>query len=298
MALNKTILRVAERAIKENQEIVSFNNSWQLLHQEYGIGLTQGTKLKLAESDRAELLEIIKLETGVNLQQISVAEFSNMSREQALKVAIDEKLAGKNVKHQRLAIKVLAGQSLSINQQQYNIPAEGHMDMNLDQIESVEHNCILIVENYRCFDQLQQIKLQLPTQYNQPLVVYRGDNYYKENTLRQLLATTNLPVIAMLDIDLKSLMIACSFPRVIGLMCMSVPEFEVLLQEKGNSELYTKQLPECQQALNTSAEPVIKTLWDLLRKYQKVWVQEHDLGAGYELRLMEFSCRKYNDHLK
>jgi hypothetical protein len=46
-------------------------------------------------------------------------------------------------------------------------------------------------------------------------VVYRGDNYYSEKTLRRLLATTNLPVIAMLDIDLKSLMIAYSFPRVI-----------------------------------------------------------------------------------
>jgi len=95
-------------------------------------------------------------------------------------------------------------------------------------------------------------------------------------------------VIAMLDIDLKSLMIANSFPRVIGLMCVNLPEFEVLLQEKGNAELYAKQLPECQQALNASDEPVIKTLWDLLRKYQKVWVQEHDLGAEYELGLINF----------
>jgi hypothetical protein len=68
-------------------------------------------------------------------------------------------------------------------------------------------------------------------------------------------------------------------------MCVSVPEFEILLQEKGNPELYAKQLPECQQALNASEEPVIKSLWGLLRKYQKVWVQEHALGAGYELEL-------------
>jgi hypothetical protein len=27
-------------------------------------------------------------------------------------------------------------------------------------------------------------------------------------------------------------------------MCVSVPEFEILLQEKGNPELYAKQLPE------------------------------------------------------
>jgi len=32
----------------------------------------------------------------------------------------------------------------------------------------------------------------------------------------------------------------------------------------------------------------IKALWTLLRNHQKVWVQEHDLGAGYELSVMEF----------
>lgn len=298
MKPSRTQLRVAEKAIKAKLELVPLHKSWQFFHEEYNVGLPQGTKLKLREQDRAKLKEMIRLETGVNLQQTAVADFSNMNREQALEHGTNEKLAGKKVKDLRLAFKTLAEQPLKINQQQYLLPVNGHMDMCLDQLKSIEHNCILIIENYRCFDQLQQIKLKLPTQYNQPLVVYRGDNYYKENTLRQLLATTNLPVIAMLDIDLKSLMIACSFPRVIGLMCMSVPEFEVLLQEKGNAELYAKQLPECQQALNTSAEPVIKMLWDLLRKYQKVWVQEHDLGVGYELELMRFSCRKYNNQLE
>lgn len=285
MKPSRTQLRVAEKAIKAKLELVPLNKSWQLFHEEYAIGSTQGTKLKLREQDRAKLKEMIRLETGVNLQQTAIADFSNMNREQALEHGTNEKLAGKSVKEQRLAFKTLAGLPFKINQQQYFLPTKGHMDMCLEQLESIEHNCILIIENYRCFDQLQQIKLQLPTQYNQPLVVYRGDNYYSEKTLRRLLATTNLPVIAMLDIDLKSLMIAYSFPRVIGLMCVSVPEFEILLQEKGNPELYAKQLPECQQALNASEEPVIKSLWGLLRKYQKVWVQEHALGAGYELEL-------------
>jgi hypothetical protein len=231
---------------------------------------------------------MIRLETGINLQHSSIADFSNMNREQALEHGINEKLAGKRVKDQRLAFKTLAEQPLKINQQQYLLPANGHMDMCLGQLESIEHNCLLIIENYRCFDQLQQIKLKLPTQYNQPLVIYRGDNYYSEKTLRLLLAATTLPVIAMLDIDLKSLLIASSLPRVVGLICVSLPEFEILLQEKGNAELYAKQLPECQQALNASEDMVINTLWALLRKHQKVWVQEHDLAAGYELGVMEF----------
>jgi len=286
MALNKTQLRVAENAIKAKLELVPLNKSWQFFHEEYAIGLPQGTKLKLTEQDRAKLQEMIRLETGINLESSLIADFSNMNREQALEHGTNEKLAGKRVKDLRLAFKTLEEQPLKINQQQYLLPANGHMDMCLNQLESIEHNCLLIIENYRCFDQLQQIKLKLPTQYNQPLVIYRGDNYYSEKTLRLLLAATTLPIIAMLDIDLKSLLIASSFPRVVGLMCVNLPAFEVLLQEKGNANLYAKQLPECQQTLNASESPIIKTLWDLLRKYQKVWVQEHDLGAGYELRLM------------
>jgi len=288
MKPDKTQLRVAENAIKAKLELVPLNKSWQLFHEEYAIGLPQGTKLKLRESDRAKLQEMIRLETGINLQHSSIADFSHMNREQALDHGTNEKLAGKSVKNQRLAFKTLAEQPLKINKQEYFLPANGHMDMCLDLLESIEHNCLLIIENYRCFDQLQQVKLKLPTQYNQPLVVYRGDNYYSEKTLRLLFAATTLPVIGMLDIDLKSLLIASSFPRVVGLICVSLPEFEILLQEKGNAELYAKQLPECQQALNASEVPVIKTLWGLLRKYQKVWVQEHDLGAGYEVGLMRF----------
>ncbi|MCK5354944.1 MAG: hypothetical protein KAJ63_07475 [Methyloprofundus sp.] len=288
MKLNKTLLRVAENAIKGKQDSVALNKSWQLLHQEYGIGLTQGTKLKLDQRDRAKLLDIIQLETGINLQQTSVTEFANLTREQALKVALDEKMAGQKVKQQRLAIKVLAGQSLRINQQHYRLPVEGHMDMSLEQIETIEHNCLLIVENYRCFDHIQQIKISLPEKYQQPFVVYRGDEYYSQQTLRLLLQKTALPVIAMMDIDPEGLLIACSFERVLGLMCVRLSELDSLLEEKGNAQLYAKQLPRCQQALNSAEEPVIKALWAVLRQHQKGWVQEHDLGAGYEVGFMGF----------
>jgi len=186
----------------------------------------------------------------------------------------------------------VTARSITINQQQYILPAEGHMDMSLEQIESVEHNSVLIVENYRCFDCLHLIKLRLPEKYSQPLVLYRGDEYYSQSTLKLFLERTHLPVIAMMDIDPEGLVIACSFKNVIGLVCASLPEFETLLENKGNAMLYAKQLPSSQLALNKNDEPVIKSLWALLRKYQKAWVQEHDLIADHELVLMEFVKEK------
>lgn len=280
---------MVETAFKKQLPLlVPLNKSWHFLQQEYNIGTLQGTKLKLSSSDKAKLIAIIKLETGLDLYSTSVKQLSQAHREQALAITYNEKWAGKAVKTQRLALKTLPDKILLLNQKQYALPTSGHIDLSLEQLTSIEHNCILIVENYRCFDQIHRIAIHLPQQYTNPLVLYRGDDDYSERTLRKLLDKFTLPVIAMFDIDLHSLLMAMSFTRAVGLMCMSLGELENLLVTKGNAGLYAKQLPACQVALNNTEEPIIRCLWRLLQYNQKVWVQEHDLNGEYMLRFMEF----------
>jgi hypothetical protein len=289
MQLNRTIIRMVEVAFKKQLPLlVPLNKSWQFLQQEYNIGTLQGTKLKLTSTDKAELIAIIKQETGFDLHSTSVKQLANKHREQALTITHYEKWAGKAVKSQRIALKTLADKTLRFNQQHYYLPVSGHMDISLEQLTSIEHNCLLIVENYRCFDQIHRITMRLPEQYANPLVIYRGDDYYSERTLRELLDKFTLPVIAMLDIDLQSLLMAMSFAKIVGLMCMSLAELEGALATQGHADLYAKQLPACRLTLNNAEEPIIKNLWQLLQDKQKVWVQEHDLNGEYVLRLMEF----------
>ncbi len=285
----KVNIKSIENALNKKLAQVPLKGAWLRLHQEYGVGLPQGMKLALSSDDYEKLIDIVELETGVNLRATSVSDFKEMQREQVLTLAHDEKMSGKKVKADRLALKTLSQQPLLINQASYQIPAVGHSDINIEQIESVEHNCLLIVENYRCFDQIQQIKLALPAQYRNPLVLYRGDKEYSEKTLHTLLRQCSLPVIAMMDIDLKSLLIAHSLEQVIGLMCMPLMALDSALHQSGNAALYAKQLPSNYQALSNIDEPVLNDIVDLLSKHQKVWVQEHDLAAQYSLDLMLFS---------
>ena len=94
--MSRTLLRVAEAAINEKKERVSLKTkSWQFFHEEYEIGLAQGYDLELSVQDRAKLQEIVRLENGLDLQEISLADFSGMHREEVLEHASDEKLAGK-----------------------------------------------------------------------------------------------------------------------------------------------------------------------------------------------------------
>jgi len=283
--LNKQLLNVIERAIRSDNPLFPLNQSWKYLHRQYNIGQTQGNKLKVTQQDKDDLIAVVKHETGVDLGQISVADFSAMNREQALSFALDEKIAGQSVKKDRLAIRSLTGMALKINGLSYSLPVRGYMDMALADITGTAHNCILLIENYRCFDSLENVRLNLPDQYADPLVLYRGDNYYSEKTARQLLAYLSLPVLAMADLDPQGLSIAQSFPHIIGLIAPCLADFEALLKDKqkANPKLYGKQLVGCQNALSTSPHALIRQLWDMMKKHQAGIVQEYWLQAGYVL---------------
>ena len=265
--MNKQLLAVIERAIRSELQIFPLNQSWEYLHQEYNIGRTQGNKLEVTPQDKKELLALVKHEAGVDLGQISVTDFAAMNREETLSFALDEKLAGQAVKKDRLAIKTLAGHALKINGKSFSLPGSGHLDMALADLSGTAHNCILLIENYRCFDRLENMHLNLPDQYADPLVLFRGDNTYSENTVRQLLAQLNLPVLVMADLDPKGLIIAQSFPNVIGLIAPCLADLETLLKDKqkANSKLYEKQLAGCRNALSTSPHALIRHLWEMMK---------------------------------
>ncbi len=283
--MNKQLLKVIETAIRSDRQVFPLNKSWEYLHRQYNIGQTQGNKLKVSPQDKDELVAVVKHEEGFDLWQTSVADFSAMTREQALFVAQDEKMAGQAVKKDRLAIKTRVGLSLKINEKSYSLPGCGHLDMALADISGTAHSCILLVENYRCFDHLATMRLNFPDQYADPLVLYRGDNYYSEKTVRLLLAQLNLPVLVMADIDPKGLVIAQSFPNVMGLIAPCLADLEALFNDRqiANPKLYNKQLAGCQHALSGSHYALVKQLWGMMKSHQAGVVQEYWLQAGFEL---------------
>jgi len=287
--MNKQQLKIIEKAIHSSEEIFPLNKTWKQLHLEYNIGLTQGTKLKLTQEDKDSLLLLVKQKTGVHLKRHAIADLNHLHREEALSIATHEKLAGQAVKQNRLAIKALPDGVLKMNHQQYALPSFSHLDIALGNISSIQHPCILIIENYRCFDVLEKMHLNLEGIYKDALVLYRGDNSYSEKTVRQLLSQFRLPVIAMPDIDPKGLSIAQSFPYLAGFVMPSLLELELLFKNKtyANTDLYSKQLSGCYKVLNTSAYPVVSNVWKMMQKYQAGIVQEYWLKEEVDLCVLE-----------
>lgn len=283
--MNKQLLKVIQTAIQSDKSLFPLNQSWAILHERYNIGRTQGNKLQLTLQDKIELQAIVKEVAAVDFAQTNVADFSTMQREQALAVGLDEKWAGLAVKKDRLAVKTLLGHTLKINDRLHTMPECGHLDVALGDLSNTAHRCVLIIENYRCFDALPKIHLSLPKLYADPLILFRGDNIYSENTVRRLLAQLNLPVLVMADLDPKGLLIAQSFPKVCGLVAPCHADLDILFkdQHKANTHLYTKQLAGCQQALETSPYAVIRAFWSRMKTHQAGIVQEYWLHDGYTL---------------
>ena len=283
--MNKQLLNVIERAIGCKKQIFPRNQSWEYLHHHYNIGQTQGNFLKVSPQDKDELVALVKLETGIDLRQISMTDFFVLEREDALTYALDEKMAGRAVKNSRLAIKPLTGLTLKINNLHCSLPGCGYLDMTLTDISCTAHNCFLLIENYRCFDRLENIPLNLPDQYADPLVLFRGDNYYSEKSVRQLMTQFNLPVLVMADLDPKGLVIVQSFSNVIGLVAPCLADLNALFndKQKANPTLYEKQLAGCRNALSNSPHILIRHLWEMIKTHQAGIVQEYWLRSDYEL---------------
>jgi len=275
--MNKQWLSVISRAINSDLELFQLNQTWQAIHREYNIGLLQVKKLRLSSADKQELQGLVKEMTGIDLKRTHLIDFVEMDREQVLSLAIDEKLAGLAVKKNRLAIKPLPGKQLKLNGQNYRLPECGHWDVSLENIATIGHSSLWIVENYRCFDRLDIIKLGISAASTEPLVVFRGDNVYHERTVINLIEKLQLPVWVMGDLDPKGLVIAQSYPNFAGLIAPEITVLESFFQdhEKANRQLYEKQLAGCQNTLSKARYPIITACWELMKTHQAGVVQEY-----------------------
>lgn len=286
--INKQRIRMIQRALDTEQTQFALNQGWLELHEQYNIGWLYTKYIDLTADDKRKLADLVRAKTELDLSQVKVDNLKPLAREQALALVRNEKMAGKAVKHQRLALKSLPGCPLKLNQHQYHLPDSGYLDIGLADIASCQHQTVLIVENYRCFDQLQKHQFKPMVGQYDPLVIFRGDKVFSEKTVRQLLQQLNLPVLVMADLDPQGLLIAQSFPNLIGLVAPELAVLEMLFEQQAltNSDLYTKQHAGSQKCLASTSYLLIQQIWALIKKSQAGITQEHWLQKPLELSML------------
>jgi hypothetical protein len=286
--MNKQQIKMIERVLDTEQSQFALNQGWRQLHEQYNIGSLRAKSIDLTVDDKRQLANLVQAKTGLDLSQAKVDDLKPLDREQALALVSNEKMAGKAVKQQRLAVKSLAGCRLKLNQHRYHLPDSGYLDIGLADIASCQHQSVLIVENYRCFDQLQKHQFKAIVEQYDPLVIFRGDKVFSEKTVRQLLQQLDLPVLVMADLDPKGLLIAQSFPHLIGLVVPELAVLETLFKQQHviNPDLYTKQHAGSQKQLATTSYSLIQQIWEMIQNAQAGIAQEHWLQKPIELSVL------------
>jgi len=286
--VDKRLIKLIERAVHSTATRFPLNAGWEQLHREYNIGLTEGNKIHLFPRDKHELIDLVKQVTGLDLRVDSADRFATATRSEAVARTRDEKWAGRKVSAGRVGMKALPGKRLSINGQAFCLPSRSHLDIAIESVTSLEHETLLVIENYECFDRLEQMCWNLGERHSDPLVLYRGDPHTgSAKGVNEFLQYWKRGVLAMVDLDPAGLLIAQSLPGVQGVVAPAAMVLETWF-EQGNPSLYHRQRPTAEQAISNSPHSVIRTFWHMIERHQKGLVQEHWLGTGVELQVHSF----------
>jgi hypothetical protein len=144
----------------------------------------------------------------------------------------------------------------------------------------------MLVENYENFNLIHKARFHLPSQYESPLVIYRGDkNESSNNTVMHFLKHVDLPELAYVDIDPAGLVIASKLPTLKVIVAPNLETLEKLLSSTASKrlDLYDKQYGPYSAYLEKLplTEPARK-LWEIIKKYRTGSVQERFIAMNIE----------------
>ncbi len=287
--MDRRLVALIQRAVHSRRELFPQNAGWQHLHREYNIGTPDGNKIRISARDKDGLVDLVRQMTGLDLRKSTLEKFAQLSRSEALAHSRREKWAGRAVSGQRLALKALPGRPLGLNEKAVELLTQSHLDIAAESIESLEHDSILLIENYECFDRLERLNWTLGECFENPLVMYRGDpNTSRADAANEFLRVWKRPVLAMVDIDPAGLLIAQALPFAAGLVAPKLATVDVLLAD-GDPGLYHRQRPAAEHALLNSPYPAVRKFWELIERHQQGLVQERWLAGDVELVIHPFS---------
>lgn len=275
--LIKTLLRVYQQRPETPQGGVALT----AFCREHGIGELRKTKYLLSEADFRAIGTYLRNTQSID-PDTPADTWDNLSRHEALAHSDNEKMSLANVKVERVAIKALGGRALCIQGREIHLPAGSHLDIRFSEVGQVDHDRVLVVENWENFERVHQTPL-LDTLGGNPLVLYRGDVVYSEKDSLALLRALQLPVLAFVDIDPMGLIIAQSLP---GLESMVVPDQKSLVslfQQSTLAERFIRQKANIMNALHSLEHPQLCQLWKLMDGYGRAVPQEILIGLKSDI---------------
>lgn len=221
----------------------------------YNIGHVKGSSLVISAQDKQEIACLLKGKMGIDALTTYPESWDGLSRAESLNLAKDEKMGGCIVGEDRVQIKALAGQALSVGDGEWLLPDGVDMGFPLAALLKfpIRHGSILVVENKQTFHDLWQVREDILKEVagTNPLVLFRGDaeSGAKANATHRLIEATEAPVFAFVDYDPAGMLIANSLPRLDKLVAPEPDELLDLICAHGLSDRFLLQVARAGLAL-------------------------------------------------
>jgi hypothetical protein len=275
--LTKHEVRALLRVVQSAEERFASSRVLASFIEGYGIGRHKGAGLLFDAADKSRIREILQAE-GID-PMTNLAAWDGITRAEALRLGPNEKFAATPVKRQRVAVKTLPGKPLNLDGRALILPPTCHLDVEGPTVAGLlDHDTVLLVENWEPFNRIQDVALDLSQAGDNPLIVWRGDNTATSpDYALALLRALDVPVWAFVDYDPAGLLIANALPRLVGLIAPETDRLERDLSE-GLSDRYQSQLPMTSTALDISGNEQVRALWSLIRRHGRALPQEFYLG--------------------
>ncbi|EDM65285.1 hypothetical protein PE36_07916 [Moritella sp. PE36] len=299
MTISRTLYNRCKKLIESNEQGLKYDEINAEIRALSGLGHKQvipaskRTKqkiyFKLRAGEEEELQAFIKAEIGLD---VLTDPYCNGDRIANAARHNDEKV-GANASQDIILVNNAAGQ-LKLNQEVSSlfrsIYAAG-LELRHNMINSIEHDAIIICENFTPMYYLHQLKNN-PV-FEHALVVYRGDsqNGKRADEVKRFIDNykSKLPIYYFGDFDPEGFNIAKSF-QADGIILPNIDLFSTLtkveLKKLAGKDKFFPQLAQGQTYLNVSACP---QGWhahiNFMNKFQLGWQQEHLLGADVDWSL-------------
>ncbi len=278
--LDQRLAELMQRLLSQEAGTTAVTGTSRRLADELNLGRIRGKTIYLSEGDHAEMRTLL----SANGYALSPVDLNGLSRgDRLLAGTPNEKAGGEAVKRGRISVKTLAGQRLLIGNQELLLPPRCHIDAEWRAVlDGMAHSAIMLVENYEAFDQIDLVSFELPDEFSNPLVVYRGDRHEsRQDNVIAFLDAAQLPMMAFVDIDPRGLHIAAGCPNLVGIVAPDALVLETALASPatGRRDLFQAQVPGIERFLQGIAEDSpLHPLWTLMARYRAAVVQERWLA--------------------
>lgn len=264
--MSSDVIKWAIKACEKREAFRPRQELAQLL-RDNNIGTWKGDRVTLLPLARERLWDLLEQVHGVPRGTSSEA-WEGLSRVEALDLSVNEKVTGKAVRSDRIAVKAMPGQVLRLGGEVYRLPDGASLDIKAAMMSQLSgHDTLIFVENWEAFANFHQLNFEIPEHLRNAVLLYRGDvAAYPTAAAHEALREASQPVWVFSDLDPSGLLIALKAPRRAGLLWPAPKALASLFASgRGERGRYLDQLTQAQNTLENRPDPEIDSYWQVIK---------------------------------